>query len=264
MIRPLVKIHGGKGRLANSFIIPQLPSGYEQMTYCESFCGMASVFLNKKSSTIEVLNDYNFDTHNLLDICKDEPQFLYDRLSKLSYNEKTFLEYKNSSDLGWNYNLGIREYVIRRMSRGGLGKTFAWSDRLRGGRLGDLNAWQTGLENIWRVSKRLKDVKLYCQSFETFIPLFDSPQTIFYCDPPYLHETRTAKKVYINEMDKSAHITLLDLLVSCKGKALVSGYRSQLYDDALRHWNRVEKQVKNNSGQNKKKQERIEVLWKNY
>jgi len=262
-MRPLTKIHGGKGRLAKPFIVPNLPSGYEQMTYCEPFCGMASVLLKKNKSKREILLDEDFLTIYLLSICKSFPSSLYHSLCYMAYNEITFNYYKGQNPIDI-YDQAIKKYVLSRMSRGGLGETFAWQERLRGGQPGSINEWKTSLDNIWLVSDRLKDVEIYCQSFEESIPLYDSVDTLFYCDPPYVKSTRSCPNIYNHEMDESAHTTLLELLCSIKGKALVSGYSSKLYHDKLKGWNRVEKIVANNSGQNAKKQLRTEVLWMNY
>lgn len=261
-IRPLVKIHGGKYRIKN-YIVSNLPQNYEQMTYCENFCGMASTLLNKKRSKREILSDANIVTIGLLDACKDRPKWLYEGFSFLTYEERTF-EYVRDSHPGHFDGMIWREYVIRRMSRGGLGKDFAWSNRLRGGIPGDVNSWVTSLNNIYKVSQRLQGVETYCLDYKQSFLLWDSPDTIFYVDPPYLPSTRVTKNAYTCDFSEQDHSALLDILSSVKGKVLLSGYPSRLYDSKLISWNRVQKEVANNSGQNKKKQKRIEVLWKNY
>jgi DNA adenine methylase len=58
----------------------------------------------------------------------------------------------------------------------------------------------------------------------------DRPDTLFYLDPPYLGETRTADVVYSHEMDNGAHPESLDVITNCAGRVMISGYRSDLYD----------------------------------
>ena len=58
----------------------------------------------------------------------------------------------------------------------------------------------------------------------------DGPRTWFYCDPPYLHVTRTAPEVYRHEMTTDQHGALLECLAGIRGRFTLSGYRSVLYD----------------------------------
>jgi DNA adenine methylase len=109
----------------------------------------------------------------------------------------------------------------------------------------------------------LKDVEIHgdcCPSHELIINN-DSDSTLFYLDPPYLHETRTAKKAYEFEMTRNDHEGLLGLIRTLEGKVFISGYRSTLYDDALDGWTRHEFDMPNHSGQGVTKQRRVECLW---
>jgi DNA adenine methylase len=63
-------------------------------------------------------------------------------------------------------------------------------------------------------------------------------------------------------MSVDDHVALLDALLRLKGKAMLSGYGAQLYDEKLHGWRREELKTKahmSNSGE-----ERIEVIWFNY
>jgi hypothetical protein len=65
-------------------------------------------------------------------------------------------------------------------------------------------------------------------------------------DPPYPHGTRTAKKVYGPfEMSGAGHERLLNVLLRCKGKVMLSSFPNALYDEALAGWRRVEFDVAN-------------------
>jgi DNA adenine methylase len=93
----------------------------------------------------------------------------------------------------------------------------------------------------------------------------DGPATLFYCDPPYLHQTRTAKAAYgLYEMDKDNHRHLLDALLACQGKVMLSGYPSALYDDTLAGWTRHTFDLPNNAAGGKAKARETEVLWCNF
>ena len=93
----------------------------------------------------------------------------------------------------------------------------------------------------------------------------DGPATLFYLDPPYLHETRAAKDVYgRHEMSEADHRELLDTLLKCLGKVMLSGYPSALYDRALAGWTRHTFDLPNNAAGGKTKGRETEVLWCNF
>ena len=98
------------------------------------------------------------------------------------------------------------------------------------------------------------------------IKRFDSPDTLIYCDPPYLHETRAkgARNTYAVEMTDEQHRELAKLLNSCKSKVIISGYPSKLYDELYRGW-RIKKftTAKHGAG-GKRKPRATEVLWMNF
>lgn len=92
----------------------------------------------------------------------------------------------------------------------------------------------------------------------------DGPQTLFYLDPPYLHETRAAPDAYAHEMSADDHRELLALLRSVQGKVMLSGYPSKLYDEALAGWTRQVFDVPNNAASGSAMARKTEVLWCNF
>jgi DNA adenine methylase len=93
----------------------------------------------------------------------------------------------------------------------------------------------------------------------------DTAATLFYLDPPYLHGTRAAKGVYgPREMSDADHRQLLDALRSVRGKVILSGYPSALYDDALQGWNRESIDIANHAAGGEAKRRMTEVLWRNF
>jgi site-specific DNA-adenine methylase len=71
-------------------------------------------------------------------------------------------------------------------------------------------------------------------------------------------------------MDTQHHETFLQCCLNAQGKVLISGYPSELYENALTGWERVEKQVYVSSASCKNKiagsemAKSTEVLWRNY
>jgi DNA adenine methylase len=62
-------------------------------------------------------------------------------------------------------------------------------------------------------------------------------------------------------MTEKDHEALLKVIVRLQGKVFISGYFSDMYDQALLGWERHEWKMPNHSGQGKSKQPRVECLW---
>jgi len=199
---------------------------------------------------------------NLIELWRalKEPWFL-PAVCALEYSEKTFLEWKSHLPTD-SKGVAIRELVTRRMSRGGLGTHFAWSTRTRGGKPGDLNAWETWVEELPKIQGRIKDVLFEAGDFRISIPRFSQRGAVIYCDPPYLKSTRTAKKAYGEfEMSRQDHLEFLELVRASKATVLVSGYMSKLYSVVLEDWELYTKEMPCNAGQGEEKERRVECLW---
>jgi DNA adenine methylase len=262
-IRPVFKCHGGKFYLS-PWIISHFPENYEEMTYVEPFCGGANVLLNKNKSNIEVLNDIEISIVQIYRALRDEPKELIRRLNAVKYTEETFNKALKKTQFDDYLDSAVNEVILRRMSRGGLKKAFAWSNRLRGGQPGDVNAWMTGLKALPEISERLKEVYICDKPALEVMQTFNFDNTFVYCDPPYLHETRVSKQVYSSELTTENHIELAHALNQFRGKAMISGYRSPLYNRLYKDWNMEKKKIANHASQQKVKEEKLEIIWKNY
>lgn len=60
---------------------------------------------------------------------------------------------------------------------------------------------------------------------------------LVYCDPPYLMETRSGRRLYEFEMSAIAHRRLLRVLMTLPCMVMLSGYWSQMYAETLKNWN---------------------------
>lgn len=88
----------------------------------------------------------------------------------------------------------------------------------------------------------------------------DSDVTLHYVDPPYVKSTRGDQKDdYAFEMTDEDHIKLASSLHSLKGMVLLSGYKSDLYNELYRDWDYIERKVFAD-----KALPRIEVVWFNF
>jgi DNA adenine methylase len=88
----------------------------------------------------------------------------------------------------------------------------------------------------------------------------DAPDTLFFIDPPYLPKTRNKTTLYRCDFTEAQHVTLLQRLNTLQGAAMVAGYPSELYDDMLSSWRRIERAHYARSNGTRKA---TEVLWIN-
>lgn len=59
---------------------------------------------------------------------------------------------------------------------------------------------------------------------------------LVYADPPYMHETRTHRRLYRCELTTEQHAELLQILIALPCAVAVSGYWTPLYSLALTGW----------------------------
>jgi DNA adenine methylase len=265
-IRPPFKIHGGKYYL-HPWIIEKMPENYEKLDYLEPFCGAASVLINKnKSLGLETINDINPKVVSILRTLRDEPELFIKKIRNTTYSEKVFTRElnKNKEENKTDFEIALNEFIIRRMSRGGLGKNFSWSTRMRGGSPGDVNAWKTIPKELVKISERLQNVFILNKNALDVISAFNYENILLYVDPPYDPDSRVSKDAYEHEMTIDDHINLSNLLNRFKGKVMVSGYQSTLYKKNYSEWNCHKKKIANNSSQQKKKGIKVECLWTNF
>jgi site-specific DNA-adenine methylase len=81
---------------------------------------------------------------------------------------------------------------------------------------------------------------------------------LVYCDPPYLHHTRSSVRRYRFDYEEQNHIELLKILKGLPCSVILSGYPSTVYDELLTDWSTLELQVMNQSGV------RTEKIWFNF
>lgn len=119
--------------------------------------------------------------------------------------------------------------------------------------------WYRLPEWVMGIVDRLKQVQIENRPALEVIKRFNYPNVLIYANPPYLLGTRRAKQ-YKHEMTEYDHIELLETLLQHKGKIILSGYQSELYDEMLRGWHKDN--IKGNAeyyGTDRK-----EIIWMNF
>lgn len=259
-----LKYHGGKYYMAPQIVALMPP----HVHYVEPYAGGLAVMLAKDCVGVsEVVNDIDGDLMNFWNVLKE---------ATASVAMRTRLEFTAFSETEWNYACQDlpRDQVMRawaffvkcRQSLAGRMEDFATltKNRIRGGMNEQVSAWLGAIDGLPLVHARLQRVAIRNKPALEVIEEEDSPNTLFYLDPPYREETRSAPKVYRYEMSVRDHYELLLALLSVQGKVMISGYRSQLYEDMLLGWELHTFDVPNNAASGNKKQRKEECLWCNF
>lgn len=98
------------------------------------------------------------------------------------------------------------------------------------------------VKHLQKIRQRLAQVQLENRPALDVIGRCDRPGTLFYLDPPYVHETRPSnKRIYRHEMTDEDHQQLLGVLSTLQGMVVLSGYDHPLYNVALADWRREER-----------------------
>ena len=270
-----LKWHGGKYYLAAK-IVGLMPS---HLHYVEPFFGGGAVlfardpedndlWLFPNQGVSEVVNDINGSLINFWRVLQDPKTFesFRRRLEAMPMARQEWEDAHNHVYGTDSIADAVAFFVDCRQSRSGMMNTFTsvTRNRLRRRMNGNTSEWLSAIEGLPGVHRRLSRVLIEKMNALDLIAREDTPEALFYCDPPYLHETRTAPNAYLHEMTVAEHRELLAALLECKGKVMLSGYPSTLYDSALKNWTRHTFELPNNAAGGETKRRMTEVLWCNF
>lgn len=243
--RQMLKYAGSKWLIAD-WVISHFP---QHRIYCEPFRGSASVLLKKSPSKVEIYNDMNGEAVNVFRVLRDRDKAAeLERLMRLTpySREEYYAAYEvndDDSDIE-----RARKYLTR------AGQGFGSMGACRKSPTGWANAHSKPRYMYWRSRytpeifaeyvERLQYVQIDRRDAFEVIQYHDADETLFYCDPPYMPETWTeSRTVYdVHNAERLDHAALLELLTSVKGLVVLSGYRSDLYDEMLSDWKCVTKE----------------------
>lgn len=246
------------------FILPNLPNG--ETHFCDVFGGSAAVLINRKPSPVETYNDIDSDLVNFFKVLRDRGDELIKSIGLTPFSREELIRActreKDLEDL----ERARRFYVRARQTRTGLAQTSSegrWAHCLltsRAGMAGAVSRWLGSVEGLSEIVQRLQRVQIENAPAVEIVRRFDSEETLFYLDPPYVHASRGDKNAYGTEMSDEDHADLANVLHEIKGRAVVSGYRTKLYDKLFKNWKRIDapKKIINSS-----KGLRQECLWLN-
>lgn len=253
--RPALRWHGGKWKIAQ-WIIAQFP---EHRCYVEPFGGAMSVLIRKPRSYAEVYNDLDQRVVSFFRVLRDEAKAA--RLVELlSLTPFARVEFADTWDHHPDDVEDARRFAVRSfMGFGSNGHNRATGFRANSNRSGTTPAhdWVNYPDALAKVIERLRGVVIENKDAKAVMAQHDGPDTLHYVDPPYVLSTRSdPSKDYAFEMTDADHVELLRFLNSLKGKVVLSGYHSPIYDAALPGWRRIERAALADGAR-----KRTEVLW---
>jgi len=287
-----LKWHGGKSdntglaqwirSLAPPSVIEDPAAGYTHRGH--AFAGGLGEFWNWPHEGIsETINDLDGELVNFWNVLADPLAFhimarylattplaepLWIRSARTW--EKTATARRIAAGSTVPVDLAIAFFIRYRMSRQGLGKDYATpTTRTRRGMNEQVSAWLSAVDGLPECHQRIRRVEIRNLAAVDFLAQYDHARALFYLDPPYLHTTRhgsTANHEYRQEMTEDDHRELLARLAGLSGRFMLSGYRSDLYDEAAAagNWTRHQRASNLHSSSKKTKATRIECLWTNY
>lgn len=235
--------YGGKQRLARK-LLRFIPA---HTTYVEVFGGSAALLFAKdpRTSQLEVYNDIDSGLVNFFRVLRDrekaaELQRLL-RLTPYSREEYCFCR-EHWAEAEDDVEKARRWYVVAVQSFAGRWGN-SWGFDLVHPSMA--KKWVALVERLPGFSERFRHVQVENCGFLRILELYDSEETFFYCDPPYILETRIGGKAYAHEMDMEAHEMLHDALLRVRGMAMLSGYRHPLHEKLEKAgWERHDFEVK--------------------
>jgi DNA adenine methylase len=260
-----LKWHGGKHYLAKRIVSLMPP----HIHYVEPFAGGLSVLLaSNPEGRSEVVNDIHQELMNFWRVLQAEFTFrdFKRELEAIPFSEVEWEEAGIIEPGASPLRRAVKFFVRCRQSLAGRMDSFAplSRTRTRSGMNEQVSAWLTAIDGLLEVHNRLKRVVNLCRPALDVIRQQDGPDTLFYCDPPYLHNTRSSVGQYKHEMTEEDHIELLDDLKVCQGKVIISGYPSLLYEKRLKGWTYKTFDLPNNAASGISKRRETETVWMNF
>lgn len=249
------------------FLLPHLPN--DARHFCDVFGGSAAVLINREPALIETYNDLDSELVNFFATlrCAERGERLLREIALTPFSREE-LELACAPQCGLDTVERARRFYVRaRQTRTGLAQVSSagrWAHCIltsRSGMAGAVSRWLGAIDGLPLIIDRLLRVQIDNAPALEVIERYDTPDTLFYLDPPYVHDARGDSHAYYGEMSDSDHVELAQLLHRIKGRAAISGYRSDLYDSIYAGWRRVDAPEKKCHSV---RQLRQESLWLNY
>ena len=247
------------------FILPNIPTDAKH--FCDVFGGSAAVLINRLPAPVETYNDIDSELANFFGTLRDSGDELIRQIGLTPFSREELMR-ACQYEPGLSQLERARRFFVRaRQTRTGLAQTSSegrWAHCVlttRAGMSGAVSRWLGSVDGLAQITERLLRVQIENAPALEVIRRYDTPETVFYLDPPYVHSSRGDTTAYEHEMSDQEHVALADVLSSIRGRAVLSGYRTKLYDRLFADWIRIDAPVRTAHSVRKPRQE---SLWVNF
>jgi DNA adenine methylase len=221
---------GGKGNMVEK-LLKLIPKHH---IYVEVFGGGAQLLFAKLPSPVEVYNDIDSSLTNFFRVLRDPEKFqrFYRLVSLTPYSREEYYFCRDTwEQCDDDVERAYRWFVVARMSFSGYFGA-SWGFALNASSRGmseRCSSWLGAIKMLPQIHARVMRVQIEHKDFRELIPLYDTPKTLFYLDPPYIPETRRSGG-YQHEMTIDDHKELVNIILKVKGMVMLSGYRHPIYE----------------------------------
>lgn len=224
---------GGKSKLAKD-IIRLMPA---HKAYIEPFGGAAHVIAQKPPIQTEVYNDIDGEVVNFLLVTRADADRFVVEVDSLPYSRKLYETWLSDPLPDDDFARAVRWFYLNRcgIAKGNRERNTGWRHAGSPGS-SPAPAYYSAVESIRGFAQRMRGVQIECQDFREIIRVYDSPDALFYVDPPYIGR----EKYYAGGFTEQDHRELADMLGNIKGKAVVSYYDDPLLLELYPDWRREE------------------------
>lgn len=253
-MKAILKYPGAKWRISD-WIIAKFP---KHRVYCEPFFGSGAVFFKKDPSYIETINDVDGNIVNLFEVCRKYPEELAAAINLTPFAREEFIGCYDM-ETGDCVERARRTLVRYHQSFGTSNSSKnSWRNVQAYGGPRCATMWNYLPETIIACCERLKNAQIEKIDGIQLIKRYNHPDTLIYCDPPYLPELRK-KNMYAHEMGAEKHEEMLHTIRNSSSMIVLSGYDNEMYNDILHDWRTDEKPTTAQMGLH-----RVEKVWMNF
>ena len=201
------------------------------------------MLLAKERSQVEVVNDANRDLVSLYRCAKWHLEALCSEIEWVLSARANIVDHSTNRGLT-ELQRAARFLVVNRTSFAGDSKSFA-VQRTSGG--GATFSRAAVLETLRNLNARLDRVVVECLDWERCVRLYDSENSFFFLDPPYLHAKINAYEGWNEEQ----MTRMRDVLRVIKGKWLLTVDGSDFCKNLFAEWHVREVWTKNKAVNNR-------------
>jgi DNA adenine methylase len=261
-MKPIIAYYGGKQRIASRIVdvICTIP----HKVYVEPFAGGASVMFakgkpipNNHDDYRECVNDSDERIVTLYRVCQEQKEDLLHLLHHTPYSQAEHRRAHAIMRAPHEYTpLRVAWAVVvqtRQSFANSIGKGWGTGVKTKN----HAQTWATYLQWLPAILERFSGVYVSCEDAIRCIQRWDSPDTLFYCDPPYPDTNQGHYSGYTLE-DWHA---LCDVLDACQGSYILSNYPQTTEPASAQRRVEIQAVMSAENSKTRTNNQRTECLW---